>query len=70
MTNATCYVAPSFSGPLHPQHVQLVQNLLIRFVRHHPSLRWLKSDLTDENIAMLKAEGTQVTLVNKLCNAQ
>ena len=41
------------------------QNMLIKLVRHHPTLRWLRSDLTDENIAMLNEERPEVTLVNK-----
>ena len=41
------------------------QNMLIKLVRHHPTLRWLRSDLTDENIAMLNEERPEVTLVNE-----
>lgn len=57
MTNATWDVITphDYNAHYHP----ITQNMLIKLVR------WLKSDLTDENIAMLKAEGTQVTLVNK-----
>lgn len=40
------------------------QEMLIKLVRHHPTLRWLRSDLTDEKIAMLKAERPEVTCVN------
>jgi len=36
------------------------QEMLIKLVRHHPTLRWLCSDLTDENIAMLKRSGRKL----------
>lgn len=42
------------------------QEFLIKVVRFHPTLRWLRSDLTDENIVMLKLEKPQVTLVNNM----
>ncbi len=38
------------------------QEQLIKLVRNHPTLRWLKSDLTDVN--MLKAERPDIALVN------
>jgi hypothetical protein len=37
--------------------------VLIRFVRNAPNLRWFRSDLTPENVAMLKAERPDVTFV-------
>jgi hypothetical protein len=40
------------------------QNLLIKFVRNVPSLLWFRSDLTKENIDMLKLERPEVTLLN------
>ncbi len=40
------------------------QEQLVKLVRSHPTLRWLKSDLTDENIALLKVERPEVILVN------
>lgn len=43
----------------------LSQDHLIKLVRLHPTLRWLRSDLTDENIAMLNIERPEVTLVNE-----
>jgi len=43
----------------------ITQAHLIKLVRYHPSLRWLRSDLTDENIAMLRTERPEVTLVNQ-----
>lgn len=42
----------------------LPQNLLIHFVRHAPNLQLFRSDLTNDNIAMLKQERPEVTLVN------
>lgn len=41
------------------------QNLLIKFVRNAPStLKWFRSDLTDENIDMLRMERPGIELVN------
>jgi hypothetical protein len=39
---------------------QLPQEALINFVRHTPKLRWFCSDLTQENIAILKKERPEV----------
>lgn len=41
------------------------QEMLIKMVRHHPTLRWLRSDLTEENTAMLKQERPEITLVSE-----
>jgi hypothetical protein len=43
---------------------QLPQEVLIKFVRHTPSLRWFCSDLTQDNIAMLKEEYPEVEFYN------
>ena len=40
------------------------QNMLIKLVRFHPTLEYLKSDLTDDNIAMLQKERPGIVLVN------
>jgi hypothetical protein len=32
------------------------QEMLIKMVRNHPALRWLRSNLLEENIAMLQQE--------------
>lgn len=42
----------------------LKQSTLIKFVRNTPTLTWLRSDLTDENIAMLRKERPEVTFVS------
>jgi hypothetical protein len=39
------------------------QAMIIKLVRHHPSLRWLRSDLTQENIATLQQERPDITFV-------
>jgi hypothetical protein len=39
---------------------QLPQEALFKFVRHTPTLRWFCSDLTQENIAILKKERPEV----------
>ena len=41
------------------------QNALIKFVRNAPkSLRWFRSNLTTENISMLRSERPEIELVN------
>jgi hypothetical protein len=42
----------------------LPQEALIKFARHTPKLRWFCSDLTQENIAMLKEERPDVEFCN------
>jgi hypothetical protein len=39
----------------------MYQTCLIKFVRNTPSLRWFRSDLSPENIAILQAERPEVT---------
>lgn len=41
----------------------MTQEMLIKLVRHHPALRWLRSDLLAENVAMLKQERPEITFV-------
>jgi hypothetical protein len=41
--------------------VRLEQDLVMKLVRHHPTLCWLRSDLTEENVAILKRERPEVT---------
>jgi hypothetical protein len=41
------------------------QDFLVKMVRRHPTLRWLRSDLTDENVAMLKQERPEITFVSE-----
>jgi hypothetical protein len=43
---------------------ELPQEALLKFVRHTPKLRWFCSDLTQENIAILKEERPQVEFCN------
>jgi hypothetical protein len=40
------------------------QNALIKFVRNVPSLRWFRSDLTQENMDMLRLERPDIELLN------
>lgn len=44
-------------------HHPLPQEHLVRMVRRHPNLRWLRSDLTAENVAMLKEERPEITFL-------
>lgn len=39
------------------------QEMLINMVWHHPSLRWLRSDLAAENITALQQEQPEITFV-------
>lgn len=41
----------------------LSQEMLMKMARQHPTLRWLRSDLTVENIAILKKERPEVTFI-------
>jgi hypothetical protein len=43
----------------------LSQDALIKMVRGHSTLRWLRSDLTLENVAMLKQERPDITFVSE-----
>jgi hypothetical protein len=42
----------------------VTQEKLIKMVRRNPALRWLRSDLSEENTAMLRQERPEVTFVN------
>jgi len=39
----------------------VTQQMLMKMVRHHSNLRWLRSDLTAENVSMLKQERPEIT---------
>lgn len=41
------------------------QERIVKMVRLHPTLRWLRSDLTEENVAMLQQERPEITLVSE-----
>jgi hypothetical protein len=47
----------------HETFHKISQAMIIKFVRYTPTLRWLKSDLTDENVTMLQQERPDVTFV-------
>ena len=42
----------------------IVQQVLMKFVRNAPSLRWFQSQLTPENIAMLRLERREILFLN------
>lgn len=52
------------SGKEEDEPIPLFQELLINMVRRHPSFSWLRSDLTAENIAMLKQERPEIAFVS------
>lgn len=39
------------------------QEMIIKMVRFHPTLRWLRSDLSEENMAVLEQERPEITFV-------
>lgn len=45
------------------QSFPVIQEMLIRFVRRTPTFPWFRSDLTAENIIMLRQERPEVTFV-------
>jgi hypothetical protein len=53
LKNARCYS--------HQKRERMPQAVLIQFVRHTPSLRWFRSDLSPENVAILQAERPEIT---------
>jgi len=44
---------------------RIPQDMLMKMVRHHPTLRWLRSDLTPENVAILQQERPDITFVSE-----
>lgn len=59
LKNARCREPRIISSP-GPEHI-FPQIGLVKFVRNTPSLRWFRSDLSPENIAILQAERPEVT---------
>jgi hypothetical protein len=49
---------------IEPEPISIPQLWLIKFARRATSLRWLRSDLTPENVAMLKRERPDVEFVS------
>jgi hypothetical protein len=45
-------------------HMPLPQGALVKFVRRTPTLKWFKSDLTPENVALLRTERPDVTFTS------
>ena len=55
----------TWSGHVNRDRRAVTQGMLIKMVRLHPTLRWLRSDLTEENIAMLRQERPDITFVSE-----
>ena len=53
----------SISYSDHATNEPIPQEMLMKMVRCHPALRWLRSDLTQENVAILQQERPEVTFV-------
>lgn len=45
-------------------HRPISELMLIKMARNHPNLRWLRSDLSKENVAMLKSQLPEITFVS------
>lgn len=45
--------------------IPLPQELLVNMARRHPTLRWLRSDLSAESVAMLQQERPDITFVSE-----
>jgi hypothetical protein len=58
------YREPEFCSRGGPAQV-LPQMALVKFVRLTPSLRWFRSDLSPENVAVLHAERPEVTFLSE-----
>lgn len=48
-------------GGMGDNEAPLSQDAIIMTVRRTPSLRWLRSDLTEEYVAMLQKERPEIT---------
>jgi hypothetical protein len=59
LKNAKCREPRAFSSPGPTQSFPQIG--LVKFVRSTPSLRWFRSDLSPENVAILQAERPEVT---------
>jgi hypothetical protein len=59
LKNAKCREPRIFSSPGPTETFPQIG--LIKFVRNTPSLRWFRSDLSPENVAILRAERPEVT---------
>jgi hypothetical protein len=46
------------------RYMHVPQGALVKFVRRTPTLKWFKSDLTPENVALLRAERPDVTFAS------
>jgi hypothetical protein len=60
LKNAKCREPRVFSSPGPTQIFPQIGGL-IKFVRNTPSLRWFRSDLSPENVAILRGERPEVT---------
>lgn len=62
MKNATYRIM----GNVGTEEIQpLPQEVLVKMARYHPALRWLRSDLSAENVAMLQQERPDITFVSE-----
>lgn len=55
---------PSYNADHRAQEAPLSQAWLVKMVRNLPALRWLRSDLSPENVAMLQQERPEIMFVS------
>jgi hypothetical protein len=65
LKKATCFSCFCLGGGLTSggEYREVPQHALMKMVRKMPRLRWLRSDLTPENITILKSERPEITFV-------
>lgn len=56
----------AWAGNGQKEYGPMPQEILIKMVRRHPNLRWLRSDLSEENVAMLQQERPEITFVSDI----
>lgn len=61
MKNATWSTSYRNQAETYP----IPQEMLMKMVRRHAALRWLRSDLTEENLAILQQERPEITFVTE-----
>lgn len=54
--------SPMYGHPSEPRDI--TQEMLMKMVRNHRNLRWLQSDLSEENVEILKRERPEITFVS------
>lgn len=60
------WVVSTYINPfIRSQSEPIPQEMIIKMVRFHQTLRWLRSDLSEGNVAMLQQERPEITFVSE-----